>query len=97
MGQGVREECTPEEVRNVVVPAHGCFLLIEDRVAVDPVRTYRKLALRNFCRKSSPSILITRHISCRRDRMRSPMRSPRVSERVAARAAEIAPFAPAAA
>src|ERR1700733_9089421 len=59
-------------------------------------RDYRKLALRNFWRKSSPSILITRHISCRRERMRSPMRSPRVSLRVAALAADRAPFAPAA-
>jgi hypothetical protein len=59
--------------------------------------TYRKLALRNFCRKSSPSILITRHISCRRDRMRSPMRSPSVSARVAARTGETEPLAPAAA
>ncbi len=28
------------------------------RIREDPWRTYRKLALRNFCRKSSPSILI---------------------------------------
>src|ERR1019366_9483505 len=27
MGQGVREECAPEEVRHIVVPAHCCSLL----------------------------------------------------------------------
>src|SRR5271157_4486260 len=27
MGQGVREECAPEKVRHVVVPAHACSLL----------------------------------------------------------------------
>ena len=56
-------------------------------------RTYLKLALRNFCRKSSPSILMMRHISCRRERMRSPIRSPRLSARAAARTAD-PPFAP---
>jgi len=27
MGQGVREECSSEEIRDVVVPAHGYSLL----------------------------------------------------------------------
>ena len=36
-------------------------------------------------RKSSPAISTTTHISCRRERMRSPMRSPSVSSRTAAR------------
>jgi hypothetical protein len=50
------------------------------RESVDP-----KLALLNFRRKSGPSIFTMRHISWRRERMRSPMRSPSVSSRVAAR------------
>src|SRR5258708_2653797 len=49
---------------------------------------YPKLALLNFWRKSGPSIFTMRHISWRRERMRSPMRSPRVSSRVAARAGD---------
>src|SRR5271167_4000690 len=49
---------------------------------------YPKLALLNFCRKSGPSIFTMRHISWRRERMRSPMRSPRVSSRTAARAGD---------
>ena len=49
---------------------------------------YPKLALLNFWRKSGPSIFTMRHISWRRERMRSPMRSPRVSSRAAARAGD---------
>ena len=30
MGQRVRKECAPEEVRYIVVPAHGCSLLIAE-------------------------------------------------------------------
>src|SRR5207302_10939985 len=52
------------------------------------VRNYRKLALRNFWRKSVPSIVTTRHISCNRERMRSPIRSPSVSLRLAALAGD---------
>ena len=48
------------------------------RALVCPMASgYRKLALRNFWRKSVPSRVTMRHISCRRERMRSPMRSPK--------------------
>jgi hypothetical protein len=30
MGQRVREECAPEEVRHIVIPAHCCSLLIAE-------------------------------------------------------------------
>jgi hypothetical protein len=66
------------------------------KVLVRGKTIYRKLALRNFWRKSDPSRLTMRHISCSRERMRSPMRSPRVSPRVAARTGEIDADAPAA-
>ena len=39
-----------------------------------------------FCRKSGPAISTITHISCSRERMRSPMRSPSVSSRTAKRA-----------
>src|SRR5208283_5489288 len=52
------------------------------------VRPQPKLALLNFCRKSGPSIFTMRHISCNRERIRSPIRSPSVSSRAAARAGE---------
>src|SRR5882762_6829266 len=47
---------------------------------------YRKLALFMVWRKSAPRSSTTRHISCRRERIRSPIRSPRVSPAVARRA-----------
>jgi len=59
-------------------------------------RHHLKFALRNFWRKSVPSSVRMRHISCSRERMRSPIRSPRVSPRTAARAGEMVPATPAA-
>ncbi len=56
-----------------------------------PAGSYPKFARFIFWRKSSPCISTTTHISCSRERMRSPMRSPSVSSRTAAR---ICPFEP---
>ena len=54
-----------------------------------PPSRYAKLARFTFWRKSSPCISTTTHISCSRERMRSPIRSPSVSSRIAARAASV--------
>ena len=52
---------------------------------------YAKDARLIFWRKSSPCISTTRHISCSRERIRSPIRSPSVSSRIEARSC---PFEP---
>ena len=54
----------------------------------DPRRSVVEVSGNSHCGTSAgsrclPGVMI-RHISCRRERMRSPMRSPRVSARVAA-------------
>ena len=54
-----------------------------------------KLARFTFCRKSSPCISTTTHISCNLERMRSPMRSPSVSSRTDARIPGSVPSGPA--
>ncbi len=69
--------------RSTASPPHSRHSAKRWRCASSSSACYAKLARFTFCRKSSPCISITTHISCSLLLMRSVMRSPSVSSRIA--------------